>query len=271
MDNELLTIKDASIFSGIAVSTIYKAIQRGIISVEYDIIQGKKIKKIRKSDIKKVYNLANNTEEFRIIYDNILYNIGENHRNSDIKAKIEGNIKQEILSDNISYNTGEYHRKSDIKSNSDEKTKPSIISENIEEYRRISDIVRENIEIEYEKISEIIQENIKQAIEKEQKAIVKPIEEQTLFIAGALTKENEFLKQKIDSLLDEIEKYKAFPDNLSSLQKENIDITNKLLEKEKNLKKYEEEKIQMENELKKLQQEAEEMRHKLSNPWWKWW
>jgi hypothetical protein len=269
MEKELLTIKEASIFSGIAVSTIYKAIHRGIISVEYDIIQGKKIKKVRKSDIKKVYNLANNTEEFHIIYDNIFYNIGENRIKSDIKPKIERNIKQEILSDNISHNIGENRIKSDIKANSDEKMKPELISDNSGEYRIISDIIRENIEIEYEKISEIIRENIKQALEKEQKAIVKTIKEQSLFIAGALTKENEFLKDKISSLLDEIEKYKAFPleditalkKENKTLQKQNTEINNKLLEKEQTLKKKD-------NELNKLQLENEDMKRKFNKKWW---
>jgi tetratricopeptide (TPR) repeat protein len=45
-----------------------------------------------------------------------------------------------------------------------------------------------------------IKEIVKEAIQEQQSAIIKPIEEQALYIAGILTKENQYLNEKIETL-----------------------------------------------------------------------
>jgi len=88
-NGKLLTIREASNFSGMSIPALYKHIKRGIISVEYDIIQGKKIKKVKKEELIRVYGTADNTVEYGRIPDNII----EYDRISDI---IRENIKQAL-------------------------------------------------------------------------------------------------------------------------------------------------------------------------------
>jgi len=162
-NNGFMTIQEASVFSGLAISTLYKAVQRGILPIEYDIVRGKKVKKIKKTDIVRTFNILDST----ILHDRI----------SDITPGI------------TQYNT-----------------------------------------IEYDRISDIVKENIKKVIEDKQSQLMKPLEEQALFISGKLTQENLFLKAKVETLLQELEQYKALPGPAELETKENTIL---LLQKEK--------------------------------------
>jgi len=77
-NGKLLTIREASNFSGMSIPALYKHIKRGIISVEYDIIQGKKIKKVKKEELIRVYGTADNTVEYGRMPDNISENTSDN-------------------------------------------------------------------------------------------------------------------------------------------------------------------------------------------------
>lgn len=102
-NGRLLTIREASNFSGMSIPAIYKHIKRGILSVEYDIIQGRKIKKVRKEDLVKVYGTSDNAVEYGRISDNISDNTVEYGRIPDniieydkISDIIRENIKQAL-------------------------------------------------------------------------------------------------------------------------------------------------------------------------------
>ena len=56
-----------------------------------------------------------------------------------------------------------------------------------------------------------IKEIVKEAIQEQQSAIMKPLEQQALYRLGRVEQENEFLKQKLDTVLQELEKLKALP------------------------------------------------------------
>ena len=86
---------------------------------------------------------------------------------------------------------------------------------------------------------------IEQTINKTLNQMARPMEEQALFVAGKLTSENQFLKQRLETVLNENqelqEKIKALPDkeHFEKIQLENQDLNNKLLyiqqEKEKEI------------------------------------
>ncbi len=94
-NNGYITIQEASVFSGLAISTLYKAVQKGILPVEYSIIHGKNVKKIRKSDIIRVFNISDSTilhsTTPSITPDITQYNTIEYDRISDI---VQENIKK---------------------------------------------------------------------------------------------------------------------------------------------------------------------------------
>jgi len=167
-NNGYITIQEASVFSGLAISTLYKAVQKGILPVEYSIIHGKNVKKIRKSDIIRVFNISDST---------ILHS-----------------------------------------------TTPSITP----------DITQYNT-IEYDRISDIVQENIKKVLEEKQSQLIKPLEEHALVKYGAIRKENEFLKQRLETLFQENEFLREHVKVLPDFQKEKETYKSQveLLEKEK--------------------------------------
>ncbi len=247
-NNGYITIQEASVFSGLAISTLYKAVQKGILPVEYSIIHGKNVKKIRKSDIIRVFNISDST---------ILHS-----------------------------------------------TTPSITP----------DITQYNT-IEYDRISDIVQENIKKVLEEKQSQLIKPLEEHALVKYGAIRKENEFLKQRLETLFQENEllkeQIKALPDfqaekevyksQLEHLEKEKEEQnTQHIAEQQKQINELEkkEQKIKEldelhRQELERIQKQAEEREARLKaeteeekkqiaeawkrelelakKPWWKWW
>jgi hypothetical protein len=176
---------------------------------------------------------------------------------------------------------------------------------------------------------ENLNEAIHQAIEQQQKVLTKPLEEQAMYIAGALTKENEFLRQQVETLRienDQLrENMKALPmddlteeneklkedlswemeqkkklqeqisilpdsplnvnkilmqnaDNINLLHKEKEEIQKELQveQEEKNKKQYKV--IYLEEELKKSEQEKIDLTaawkkelEEARRPWWRFW
>ena len=122
-----------------------------------------------------------------------------------------------------------------------------------------------------EKSLYITKENLKEAFKElvtdQQLQLMKPIEEQSIFIAGTLTKENQFLKERLETVVQENtilrESIKALPgpveeitEKLSILQEKNEELKEKMTESEKNLNK-------LKTEKEKLQKEEEEEKNKL--------
>jgi len=66
-------------------------------------------------------------------------------------------------------------------------------------------------------------EDIKQAINNAFLMYQKPLEEQALFVAGKLSTENQFLRAKVETLLQELDQYKSLPGpaDIEKIQKEN--------------------------------------------------
>lgn len=70
-----------------------------------------------------------------------------------------------------------------------------------------SDISKDTSDISEDKI----QRAIEKAISQQQAVFLKPIEEQALYRLGKIEQENNFLKAKVETLLQELEQYKSLP------------------------------------------------------------
>lgn len=199
--SELLTIKETSVLTGKSEGVIYRYIRRGKIKCQTVSEQGKEIKKIKKEEAIKVFN-----------------------------------IKIPPVSDSV-------------------RTEKSDSSEQVQ------------------KVSEQ-KENFKEVLEKffeeKQTSIMKPIEEQALFIAGELKNENKWLRQQIETVRTENEQLKEemkkLPDNktLNNFEQVQKDLTerNKTIEKEKEW---------LTSQLEKSQALNSELQTKLNKKWWRFW
>lgn len=94
---------------------------------------------------------------------------------------------------------------------------------------------------------ELIEETIQRVIKNEQTALLKPLEEQSIFIAGKLSSENQFLKQRLETVIQELEQYKALPAQVEK-------------EKEQALKILQGEKSELESRVMDLQKEQEALK-----------
>lgn len=234
---QYLTIKESSVLTGVSESFIYKFIRQKKLSIQNssEFIKGKfrTIKRIPKSELIKVFHMKNNF-------------------NSELPIQ----------------NSSEPEEKTYQKPIQNETLNNSELKENLRD----------------------ILENF---FEEKQSAIMKPMEQQALFLAGKYQAENEFLREQVETLRSELDTMKALPvEDMTPIKKENEKLKKQLsilpVEPEKipELLKLEaerfasmeekcikevQEKEYLESELKKLQQEAEDMRQKLSRPWWKIW
>ncbi len=108
-----------------------------------------------------------------------------------------------------------------------------------------------------------IREVIEEFFEQKQTQIMQPMQDQALYIAGALTKENEFLRQKIETIRlensDLQEKIKMLPD------KSEVDQLHRLQEelKEENVK-LQQEQEQSKSEIQKLEEKLKEADDRIS-------
>jgi hypothetical protein len=100
-------------------------------------------------------------------------------------------------------------------------------------------------------------EDIKQAINNAFLMYQKPLEEQALFVAGKLSTENQFLRAKVETLLQEMEQYKSLPGpaELESKDKTILLLQKEQEEKQKQIQSMEELHRQ---EIKQVRKQAEE-------------
>ncbi|MEQ8223740.1 MAG: hypothetical protein ABRQ37_15610 [Candidatus Eremiobacterota bacterium] len=128
----------------------------------------------------------------------------------------------------------------------------------------------------------ITRETLVKAIEEifsqQETRLIKPLEDQAMFLAGKLTNENQFLKQRLETVLEENrqlrEQIKALPgpaesiqqvlmenaQNLTMLQKEKEELLNRVEEKTKELENYIPLSTQLESTSQKLQEKENEMK-----------
>jgi excisionase family DNA binding protein len=94
-----------------------------------------------------------------------------------------------------------------------------------------------------------IREVIEQFFSVKQAELVKPIEQQSLYRLGRVEQENSFLKAKVETLLEEIEKYKALPWQIEERDNEIKELEARhQQEKEKILKECETELLEAKDE-----------------------
>lgn len=234
---QYLTIKESSVFTGVSESFIYKFIRQKKLSIQNssEFIKGKfrTIKRIPKSELIKVFHMENNF-------------------NSELPIQ----------------NSSEPEAKNHQKPIQNETLNNSELKENLKEI-------------------------LEQFFTEKETQLMKPLEQQALYRLGRVEQENEFLRQQNETLRNELEAVKALPvEDITPIKEENEKLKKQLsilpVEPEKipELLKLEAEKFSqmeqkcikevqekqyIEEQFKKLQQEAEQMRQKLSRPWWKIW
>jgi len=104
-----------------------------------------------------------------------------------------------------------------------------------------------------------IREVIEQFFSVKQAELVKPIEQQSLYRLGKVEQENHFLKAKVETLLEEIEKYKALPWQIEERDNEIKELeTQHQQEKEKILKEYETKLLEVKEEKIKIEEAFKE-------------
>jgi len=128
--------------------------------------------------------------------------------------------------------------------------------------------------------AERIRQVMEDFFESKQTQLMKPLEEQSIFLAGRLTQENQFLKQRLETVLQEVEQYKALPSKIQEREEEIKTIENRLKqEKEEALKEQEARlKAEIEQALKQAEEEKKQIvdiwkkeLEEAKKPWWKFW
>lgn len=127
---------------------------------------------------------------------------------------------------------------------------------------------------------ERIRQVMEDFFESKQTQLMKPLEEQSIFLAGRLTQENQFLKQRLETVLQEMEHYKVLPSKIQEREEEIKTIENRLKqEKEEALKEQE---ARLKAEMEQVLNQAEEEKKQIvdiwkkelelaKKPWWKFW
>ncbi|MBU0580129.1 MAG: hypothetical protein KKA19_03040 [Candidatus Margulisbacteria bacterium] len=107
-------------------------------------------------------------------------------------------------------------------------------------------------------LSQIIQENVDIAIQKalsqRETLLLKPLEEQAMYISGKLQAENRFLKERLETVLHELGAYKALPGPVE-------EIKQKIEEQAQLIIALEEEKEEILNKQKENEQEKTQALH----------
>ncbi len=113
-----------------------------------------------------------------------------------------------------------------------------------------------------------IKEIVKEAIQEQQSAIIKPIEEQALYIAGILTKENQYLNEKVETLRMENEQLrdqlKILPLHVEEVNEKIQQIEQELNEEKSIRERIEHDYSQLKEKVKTLPAPIEEIPIKLS-------
>ncbi len=133
-----ITILEASLLTGKSQNTIYKYIERGTLSSDKKVINGKEYMTVKKADIERIFNI--------------------------------------ICTD-----------------------KDSKIKEDLKNIDKGEDVVKGKEHLTAEKVREVMEE----FFSTKQAELVKPVEQQSLYRLGRVEQENQFLKEKLETLLEE--------------------------------------------------------------------
>jgi len=136
-----ITILEASLLTGKSQNTIYKYIERGTLSCEKKMSNGKEYLTVKKADIERIFNIICTDKDGR---DN---KIKEDSKNADMAE----------------------------------------------------DIVKHEEHVTAEKLREVMED----FFSTKQAELVKPLEQQSLYRLGRVEQENQFLKEKLETLLEE--------------------------------------------------------------------
>ena len=123
-----------------------------------------------------------------------------------------------------------------------------------------------------------IKELFQELIQEQNTIIMKPIEEQALYRLGKIEQENNFLKAKVETLLQELEQYKSLPGpaDMEKWKKEKEDLLSegeihRQEQEEKHRKELEEletrEKELHRQELEQVRKQAEEEKKQIAETW----
>jgi hypothetical protein len=265
-ESKYITIKEAARLVKVNIATIYKNIKRGKIHSKSKQIRGKEVKYVIISDIESFFNISGKSEQIRANESELgqtKANQGERWQ-MHVKADKSGILEEqdEIYLEQIQANESKRGRtranegeRGQTKANTNKspllQEQDEIYLEQIQANEDESGRTRAN-EGKSEQIKVNLKENIREVIEEyfesKQTQLMKPIEEQSIFIAGKLSQENIFLKQKIETLLQELELYKALPGPPDSINKI-------LVENDQNLTLVKKEKEELQSRM--LQEKAE--------------
>lgn len=130
------------------------------------------------------------------------------------------------------------------------KTVKKIKKEDIVKFFRLDELESSKQFKTVQNSSEGFKEILEQFFQEKETQLMKPLESQALYRLGQVEKENEFLKAKVETLLQELEKFKALPVDLEIKDRE----------------------IQgLNEEIKALAEKNREQEERLKRKWWKWW
>lgn len=249
-NNGLVTVKEAAEIYKLHISTIYNAIKANRIDIESTSNGNRIIKKLKKVDIERVFRISNKT---RIDIES-----KSNKNRLDIDSTSNNtriDIESELNKNNVNISSSQNKTRLDIESKSNENR------------------------LDIDSISNLIQKSIDNYFETKQTQLMKPIEEQALYRLGGLEKENIFLRQKVETLIQELEQYKALPWQIEErdeeiksqetrLKEEKEILKVQMLEEKKEaLKKIEEEKEEILRVYEAKLQEAEAKQIEISEAW----
>ena len=242
-NNGLVTVKEAAEIYKLHISTIYNAIKANRIDIESTSNGNRIIKKLKKVDIERVFRIANKN---RLDIESI-----SNNTRIDIESELNKN--------NVNIGSSPNKAQFDIESKSNENR------------------------LDIDSISNLIQKSIDNYFETKQTQLMKPIEEQALYRLGGLEKENIFLRQKVETLIQELEQYKALPWQIEERDEEIKSLERKLKEEKEILKAQmleEKEEILKVYEAKLQEAEAKQIEiseawkkelEQAKRPWYKFW
>jgi hypothetical protein len=138
-----------------------------------------------------------------------------------------------------------------------------------------NEIMNETLPFILETVRETFRQDMREELVNKESLLMKRLEDHSLYQAGKLTNENEYLKAEKEILLQELDKYKNLQEELKEKEIE-IKSLGKLLEEERKLREITDNKnreICLELELQKkseLWKEHEECKLKeRKKPWWK--
>lgn len=130
-------------------------------------------------------------------------------------------------------------------------------------YSNSSEQLQNNYNKSSEHVQPLTRETIKEVIEDyfqdRETRLMKPLEEQSLFLAGKLQAENQFLKDRLETVLQELEEVRA---SIKALPGPPVEIAARLEEQDRQIGELEKSRIELQERQEEKEQETELFRRK---------